>query len=213
VVTGRQVHVTVVAKAPVAGRVKTRMSPPCTPTEAAAIAEAALADTLAAATASGADRVVLALDGEPGPWLPPGVEVISQGEGPFGDRLQRVWDAVGAPGLQIGMDTPQLSARDIDAALAQLDPPEVDAVLGPALDGGWWALGLDRPCADLFAGVAMSRPDTGDQQRARLVDLGLRVASLELRRDADDFTDAVAVAEECPTTRFAALVRRISRCQ
>jgi glycosyltransferase A (GT-A) superfamily protein (DUF2064 family) len=210
-VSGRGVHLTVVAKEPVAGRVKTRMSPPCTPDEAAAIAEAALADTLDAASGCGADRVVLALDGDPGPWLPAGVEVVPQGGGPFAERLQRVWARVGTPGLQIGMDTPQLTAHDLDRALARLARPGVDAVLGPALDGGWWALGLGRPSADPFAGVAMSRPDTGDRQRARLVELGLRVESLEVRRDADDFADAVALAEECPTTRFSAAVGRVSR--
>jgi glycosyltransferase A (GT-A) superfamily protein (DUF2064 family) len=210
-VSGRGVHLTVVAKEPVAGRVKTRMSPPCTPDEAAAIAEAALADTLDAASGCGADRVVLALDGDPGPWLPAGVEVVPQGDGPFAERLHRVWTAVGTPGLQIGMDTPQLTADDLDGALARLARPEVDAVLGPALDGGWWALGLHRPCADPFTGVPMSRPDTGDRQHARLVTLGLRVESLEVRRDADDFTDAVALAEECPTTRFSAAVGRVSR--
>ena len=74
----RPLHVLVMAKAPVPGRVKTRLCPPCTWDQAAAIAEAALADTLAAVVACRATRKVVALDGEPGPWLPPGVEVISQ---------------------------------------------------------------------------------------------------------------------------------------
>ena len=67
------------AKEPAPGRVKTRLCPPCSPVEAALVAAAALADTLDAAVASGADRVVLALDGRPGPWCPPGVVVIGQG--------------------------------------------------------------------------------------------------------------------------------------
>lgn len=210
-VSGRGTHLTVVAKAPVPGRVKTRMSPPCTPTEAAAIAEAALADTLEAALASTADRVVLALDGAPGPWLPRGLEVIPQGEGTFAARLRRVWETVGTPGLQIGMDTPQLTPAHLDHALLRLADPAVDAVLGPAADGGWWALGLVRPSDDPFAGIAMSRLDTGARQHARLVELGLRVEALEVMRDADDFADALAVAGECPTTRFAAAVRQVSR--
>ncbi|MEO5678521.1 MAG: glycosyltransferase, partial [Acidimicrobiales bacterium] len=68
----------VLAKEPVAGRVKTRLCPPLTPAEAAAVAEAALADTLAAVARCGADRLVVALDGAPGPWLPAGFEVIPQ---------------------------------------------------------------------------------------------------------------------------------------
>src|ERR1700753_3823247 len=64
------VHVLVMAKEPIPGRGKPRLSPPCTPQEAAALAAAALADVLAAATTCGADRVVLALDGRPGAWCP-----------------------------------------------------------------------------------------------------------------------------------------------
>src|SRR5437899_1359849 len=66
------VHVMVMAKAPVAGRVKTRLTPEYTLEEAATLAEAALADPPAAALACSADRVIVALDGEPGPWPPPG---------------------------------------------------------------------------------------------------------------------------------------------
>ena len=65
------VNLLVMAKAPVAGRVKTRLCPPCTPAEAAAIAEAALADTLDAVAACGAGRRIVALDGEPGPGCRP----------------------------------------------------------------------------------------------------------------------------------------------
>ena len=74
-------HVLVMAKSPVPGRVKTRLCPPCTPAEAAALAEAALADTLEAVAACGAGRRILALDGAPGPWLPAGFEVVAQCQG------------------------------------------------------------------------------------------------------------------------------------
>lgn len=207
----RRLHLTVMAKAPAPGRVKTRMTPPCTSTEAAAIAEAALADTLEAALASGAERVVLALDGPPGPWLPAGVEIVDQGKGSFTERLSRVWSSVGAPGLQIGMDTPQLTPADLDAALERLTQTDVDAVLGPATDGGWWALGLTAPCPGAFTGIAMSRPDTGQRQHERLVALGRRVGTLAAMLDADDFDDAVQAAAHCPDSRFAATVDAVRR--
>ena len=67
------VTLAVIAKAPVAGRVKTRLCPPCTPEEAAALAEAALRDTLAAMAAAAPRaawrRRVVVLDGAPGAWL------------------------------------------------------------------------------------------------------------------------------------------------
>jgi len=66
----------VIAKQPLPGRVKTRLVPPCTPGQAAALAEAALADTLHTVLAAPARRRVLVLDGEPGPWLPPGFDIV-----------------------------------------------------------------------------------------------------------------------------------------
>lgn len=68
----------VMAKAPVPGRVKTRLCPPLSPDEAAAVAEAALSDTCEAVSRCSADRLVVALDGAPGAWLPPGFEVVPQ---------------------------------------------------------------------------------------------------------------------------------------
>ena len=64
------------AKEPVPGRVKTRLVPPCTPRQAAALAEAALADTLHTVLAAPARRRVLVLEGEPGPWLPAGFDMF-----------------------------------------------------------------------------------------------------------------------------------------
>lgn len=195
------------AKEPVPGRVKTRLCPPCTPATAAALAAAALADTLAAAYASGANRVVLALDGRPGEWCPPGVVVVDQGTGSLARRLTTAWRHAAGPALLVGMDTPQLTAADLDAALAALVAPGIDAVLGPAADGGWWTVGLRRPHPAAFVGVPTSRPDTGVRQAARLAGLGLAVHLLDERIDVDTWADARVVAALAPWTRFAAVVR------
>ena len=203
-------HVLVMAKAPVAGRVKTRLCPPCTPEQAAAVAEASLADTLDAVGRSHAGRRIVALDGEPGPWLPPGFDLIPQQGATFAERLANAWDATGGPGLQIGMDTPQLTAVDLDGALAALEAFGTDAVLGPAGDGGWWAIGLRRPNWRVFTGVPMSTPFTGRLQRHRLVSLGLAVRDLETLTDVDTFATAVAVAAHAPAGRFARAVRGVA---
>jgi uncharacterized protein len=205
------VDLIVVAKEPVPGRVKTRLCPPCTPDEAAALAAAALADTLDAAVGSGADRVLLALDGAPGDWCPPSVTVVAQGTGTFADRLATAWTHTSGPALQIGMDTPQVNAADLDTAMAALAAggSGTGAVLGPACDGGWWALGLHRPEPAAFAGVPTSRPDTGARQAARLAALGLRVRWLPMHPDVDTWDDAGHVATMAPSTRFAAVVRSL----
>lgn len=197
----------VLAKEPVPGRVKTRLMPPCDGAEAAAIAAAALSDTLAAACASGADRVLVALDGEPGPWCPPGVVVVDQGRGTLADRLATAWSATDGPALQVGMDTPQVRAADLDRAMARLGDGSCDAVFGPAEDGGWWALGLRRPHRAAFRGIPTSRPDTGQRQLARLRRLGLRPALLPVERDVDTWEDALVVAAQAPGSAFAAAVR------
>jgi uncharacterized protein len=190
----------VIAKAPAPGRSKTRLCPPCTPEQAARLAEAALVDTLAAVVATPATRRVVVLDGEPGAWLPDGCDVVAQRGGGLDERLADAFEDVGGPALLIGMDTPQVTPGLLRSAMRRLE--RVDAVLGLALDGGFWALGLRRPDRSLLVGVPMSVAHTGREQRARL--RGLRVAMLPPLRDVDRIDDARAVAGEVPGGRFAA---------
>lgn len=192
----------VIAKAPAPGRSKTRLCPPCTPEQAARLAEAALADTLAAVAATPADRRVLVLDGEPGAWLPDRFEVVAQRGGGLDERLAHAFEDVGGPALLIGMDTPQVTPRLLHAAARRLRA--ADAVLGPALDGGFWALGLNHPDRSLMVGVPMSVENTGREQRERLRAAGLRIGVLAPLRDVDTIEDARAVAGEVPGGRFAA---------
>jgi uncharacterized protein len=201
------VTVIVLAKAPVPGRVKTRLCPPCDPEQAAALAEAALVDTLGAVAATRCERRVLVLDGAPGPWLPAGFEVLPQLGNGLDERLAHAFTDTGTGGVLIGMDTPQVTPARLTATLRALDAPGVDAVLGPAVDGGWWALGLRTPDPAVFVGVPMSTPHTGDAQRARLHVLRLRTAALPTLRDVDDLDDAFAVARTAPDSRFAATLR------
>jgi uncharacterized protein len=198
------VNLIVIAKEPVPGRVKTRLAPRLTPREAAEVAEAAIADTLAAVAAVDATRRVLALDGRAGDWLPAGFDVVPQCRGGLGERLAGAFEAAGGPALLVGMDTPQLSPGLLRRSAAMLVEPRVDAVLGPAADGGYWAIGLRRPDPRVFEGVPMSSARTGLAQRRRLAELGLRVAELPTLRDVDTYADARAVARLCPRSRFAA---------
>lgn len=201
----------VMAKRPRAGRVKTRLCPPCSEKEAADLGRAALADTLDAVAATPVARRVLVLDGRPGKWLPPGFEVIGQrGEG-LSERLAAAFDDVPGPALLIGMDTPQVTPSLLAAAATELLSPGTDAVLGPADDGGWWTLGLRRSAPQVFADVPMSQPDTGARQRDRLGQLGLVVGALPAQRDVDDFDDVLAVAAMAAGTRFAVAVSRVAK--
>jgi hypothetical protein len=195
----------VIAKQPVAGQVKSRLVPPFSHRQAALLAEAALADTLLAVLAAPARRRVLVLDGVPGRWLPAGFEVMPQVRGGLDERLAAAFAAVRGPALIVGMDTPQITPSLLAPAW-----DGVDAWLGPAMDGGYWALGLRNPDPRHVRGVPMSTPETGAVQRSRLERAGLRVADLPLLRDVDTAEDAAAVAAAAPATRFAAALRAIS---
>ncbi|MCW8377052.1 TIGR04282 family arsenosugar biosynthesis glycosyltransferase [Streptomyces justiciae] len=195
----------VIAKEPVPGRVKTRLTPPFTPEEAAALAEASLTDTLHTVAATPADRRVLVLAGEPGPWLPPGFEVVRQCAGGLDERLAHAFAQSEGPTLLIGMDTPQVTPE-----LLTVDFADCDAYFGPAEDGGFWALGLSHPDPELLRGVPMSTPTTGAVQRGRLMAAGLRVRDLPRLRDVDTAADAEAVAGLVPRGTFAAQLARLS---
>jgi uncharacterized protein len=201
--TARDVALVVIAKAPQPGRSKTRLCPPCTPAQAAALAAAALADTMAAVAAAPARRRLLALDGELAA-VPAGFDVVRQRGDGLGERLGHALAAAGGPALVVGMDTPQLTSRAIAAAADRLSRGDVGAVLGPALDGGYWTIGLREPDPVAFEGVPMSSDRTFAAQRRRLAELGVRVAILPWMRDVDTIDDAHAVARACPGSAFAA---------
>jgi rSAM/selenodomain-associated transferase 1 len=199
----------VIAKAPVAGRSKTRLTPPLSEAEAASVAEAALADTLAVAVATPARRRILVLDGSPGEWLPEGFEVVSQSSGGLDARLAAAFASTAGPALLVGMDTPQVSSALLAGAMDKLCERRNDAVLGPAEDGGWWAIGLERPSPEVFLGIPMSSRDTCRAQIARLDALKLAWAELPTLRDVDEIADARAVAAQAPSSRFATRLKQI----
>ncbi len=200
----------VIAKEPLAGRAKTRLTPPCTPTEAATLAEAALLDTLEVVGNTPAARRVLVFEGNPGRFRRAGLEVIPQRGDGLAERLAAAFEDVGGPGLLVGMDTPQLTPALLSDGMRALSAPAVDAVLGPAEDGGYWSVGLKSPARSVFAGVPMSRPSTCTAQGARLRELGLRVHAQPPLRDIDTIEDARAVASEADGTRFAAALAAIA---
>ncbi|MER8188549.1 DUF2064 domain-containing protein [Kitasatospora sp. NPDC094015] len=199
----------VIAKEPLPGRVKTRLTPFCSPEQAAALAEAALRDTLMLLDTVPAGMRVLVLEGEPGPWLPAGWHTVPQGGAGLDERLAA---ALGhapphAPALLVGMDTPQLAAGMLAGPLSPAVRGEVDAWFGPATDGGFWALGLAAPSPRLagriLRGVPMSTADTGRIVLQRLETAGLRVHRLPELTDVDTPADARAVAALAPHTHFA----------
>ncbi|WP_241562320.1 TIGR04282 family arsenosugar biosynthesis glycosyltransferase [Streptomyces hoynatensis] len=200
----------VLAKEPVPGRVKTRLTPPFSPGQAARLAAAALADTLHTLLHVPAARRVLVLDGHPGPWLPAGWEVVPQAGGGLDRRIAAAFAGCTGPALLVGMDTPQLTPELLAPATAPGAWPPGRAWFGPAADGGFWALGMDTPRPALVLGVPMSTSGTGRAQRARLVAAGLDVADLPVLRDLDTAADAGEILAAAPEGRFAAAYRAVA---
>jgi rSAM/selenodomain-associated transferase 1 len=199
----------VIAKTPVAGRVKTRLTPPCTADQAARLAAAAIEDTFTAALAARrAGRRIVVLDGAPGPWIPAQFEVIAQRGDGLGERLANAFADAGGPAFLVGMDTPQVTPGLLDAGLGALEAS--DSAFGAALDGGYWGIGLRSADDAVFAGVPMSEAGTGAVQRARLAILGLSTAVLPPLLDVDTIADARAVAAGAPDGAFARALAAIA---
>ena len=214
--TALAVTMLVVAKAPVPGLAKTRLAASIGDTAAADIAAAALLDTLDAVASAPVERRVVALTGDlsrarRGDEISchlKGFTVIPQRGANFADRLANAHaDASsGPPVLQIGMDTPQVTADLLTACGHELT--RADAVLGFAEDGGWWVLGVSRPSmADCLRTVPMSRPDTGALTLAALRGNGISVVVVDELADFDTVHDIETVRRKClPGSRFAKAV-------
>ncbi|MFN3812672.1 MAG: TIGR04282 family arsenosugar biosynthesis glycosyltransferase [Roseateles asaccharophilus] len=189
---------TVLAKAPVAGLAKTRLMPALGAEGAARLAERLLAHTMAQAAAAGFVR--LRLLGVPDCRHPAlarhaGVaELGVQCEGDLGARMHRaLHEGLGLQpaALIIGTDAPALDAARLRAAALALQ--DHDAVLIPALDGGYALIGLSARVgevpASLFADMVWSTATVMAQTRERLRALGLHWAELEPVADIDEPAD------------------------
>jgi uncharacterized protein len=208
----------VMAKAPVPGRVKTRLGAHVGMPAAAELAAAALLDTLAVCRSAFAE-CHLALDGD----LDHGVRADAlrlglsgwtvhpqHGDG-LGQRLARAHaDAAGpGPTIQVGMDTPQLTTADLHTVAAAA--ADGDAVLGPAADGGWWVLALSDPsAAAVLADVPMSRPDTFAATSEALVSAGQTVRVVHELIDVDTGDEAARVAGSLTGGHFLQTWRAVS---
>lgn len=211
-----EVCLLVVAKAPVPGLAKTRLAADLGDRRAAAIAAAALLDTLDAVARTPAAARVVAMTGdldaaECAPEIRDRLASFTvlpqRGEG-FADRLANAHhDAAKSSGgfavVQIGMDTPQVDPALLGACAQALS--DHDAVLGPAEDGGWWVLGVrDAAVAECLRDVPMSHPDTGKLTLEALQRNGLRVALADRLTDVDTVEDLGPVRLVCdPASRFS----------
>lgn len=196
--------VLLLARAPQRGHVKTRLAA-ALGADAALAAHTALGGAVARrlAPALGPARAGVAAVTPPdaleaaAAWLGPPWRVVPQGEGDLGARLAAATDGAFASGarrvLCVGGDCAEVTPADVESACAALATH--DAVLGPAADGGYWALGLARPAPGLFTGIDWGTARVAAQTRAAARSAGLRLAELRTLADVDRIEDLRALVE------------------
>ena len=203
VTTSDENWVVVFAKRPVPGEVKTRLVGLLGRQDACDLYQALLTDTLAAAGAVRDARGVIACtpcreSAWFGSTFGEGFECVEQGQGDLGDRMSRCFDEAFSRGARrvvvIGSDLPTLSRERIEEALAALDGH--DLVLGPALDGGYYLIGLRRPAPELFSDVDWSTERVLRQTVEHARRCGLTLKQLAGECDVDDESSLRALVRE-----------------
>ena len=192
--TGRRLLV--FARNPLPGRVKTRLIPSLGAAAATAIYRQLLQDTLlAAARVGGVDSEVWLDEGEPVPWLADiaaahGLAMRRQSARDLGMRMHAAFSASLRSAehvVLIGSDCPEFDPGYLEAAFAAL--AQQDAVLGPAVDGGYVLIGLRAAPALLFEDIAWGTPQVLAVTRDRLRQRGWRWTELPPRHDIDEPDD------------------------
>jgi len=203
------------AKAPIPGQVKTRLCPPLSPDEAASLHGSMVLDVLersratrreqrkTSATPAAFDRYLACAPSADHVFFKvlqerEGVHLIDQSGEDLGARLDHVSRSAFAKGyrrvVMVGTDSPSLPATIYGEAFTLLSSH--DLVLGPALDGGYYLIGLTRPVPELFAGIPWSTDRVCAITRERAERLGLRMALLPTWRDLDTLDDLLAMIKE-----------------
>lgn len=196
----RRARIVIFAKAPVAGKVKTRLIPALGEEGAAELALRMLRETWREASEVHVADAELCAEPEPGAevWqtlLPEGADpVTEQGRGDLGERLSRAAERVIGEGqsiLLIGTDCPSLTTRRLTEACRELESH--DAVIHPTFDGGYALLGLNRFDPSLFSGIEWSTPSVARATMGRIRALGWSVHLGETLRDIDEPDDLAAL--------------------
>lgn len=205
----------VFAKRPSPGRVKTRLTPPLSPEDAAGLYQCMLLDILAKTSQmAGVDRLLFYEQGEGASdffaeTVGTGESYPQEGEG-LGERLAAAFERTFGLGYDaaavIGTDSPHLPAAFIEQTFDLLDDPGVDAVFGPAEDGGYYLLAMKRLHRELFEGIPWSTDEVLKESLARAAAAGIATALLPLWHDVDTAADLlrpelVDPANGAPLTR------------
>lgn len=183
------------AKAPLPGRVKTRLSPSLSPQQAADLYRCMLLDTLERVAALDAEKILFHEGGAAFfREAAPGISLVAQAAGGLGARLEHACDTLGSMGygpcVVIGTDAPDLPLAYIEEAFRALERGR-DAVFGPAGDGGYYLVGLREGYRSLFRDIPWSTERVLEKSLAQAKASGLTATLLPTWHDLDCYEDLI----------------------
>jgi rSAM/selenodomain-associated transferase 1 len=208
----RATALVIFAKAPVPGQVKTRLCPPLTPDEAATLHGSFVIDTLERTKAAvgklklDMDRYLACAPSSGHVFFKimeerQGVKLIDQVGDDLGARMHHVVETMFSRGYRrtiiIGTDVPTVPLDHFKQALTSLE--DHDLVLGPALDGGYYLIGINQAVPELFSGIPWSTGQVLRLTQEKAARLGLKTALIQPWRDVDTLDDLEALIEACAT--------------
>ena len=198
------------AKAPVAGKVKTRLESHCSPERAAHIAEHLIVETIIQTRAHWPGEVILSVGGDiRHPSIikianETGVVVLAQHSGSLGERMHRTFVDESRPTAILGCDAPHILAKDLKATAAYLRKGE--NVIGPSLDGGYYLIALQCAHSELFRGIKWGSNTVLATTMQRAQKLDLKFEHLATLQDIDTWPDLLTAAES--NTRLRHLIEQ-----
>ena len=220
-----RVAVAIMAKAPRAGEVKTRLCPPLSPEEAAGLYDCFLRDKVAQVRTLGGTTGIVAFTPDDSrslfEELAPGFQLIAQRGRDLGSRLLNTLDALLREGhvaaVAIDSDTPNLPTDFLRQAAELLATPATDVVLGPSDDGGYYLIGMRHAWPALFEGMPWSTAEVLPETLRRAEAKGLRVACLppwfdvDIPEDLERLIAALADGADEPPAHTRRFLRRQRR--
>jgi len=193
------------AKAPIAGKVKTRLTSHCSDQQAADIAERLMEASIQRACKAWPGKVYLSV------WLDHQhpffikmqrdhpIGMLHQCDGDLGEKMRDALESQGYPAAVMGCDTPHVSVESLQSAYQHLS--QGDSVIGPALDGGYYLLGLSKRADVLFEGKPWGQNEVLAQTLVSASEMPLELNHLAGLNDVDEWADLLEAAKEVDSLR------------
>ena len=191
------------AKAPIAGKVKTRLQPHCNAQQAADIAKILLEAAVKRCVGAWRGEVKLSV------WLDReddflqsiarrySLDMVLQSEGDLGEKMHNTFEQFGYPAAIMGCDAPHVLSSSLTQAHEVLR--RGSNVIAPSEDGGYYFIGLSRSCSGLFDGIAWGAENVYADTLANAEKQAMEYVSLPSLNDVDTWQDVLSVAKYLPS--------------